>query len=303
MRLHRMTEDLLRGEPEFARLLLESDRLAIRSTNVLSGMSRRIALFTLFASTRHILTFLEGLPAEENEIEKLANSERAERRERLQRDVKSTIDTHERILANFVTNYYDEAAARQAQIVYLGGMLKGFVVLIAGAIGLGYLFTSLDVPGVDMTTFLGCLIAGGIGAVVSVLMRMNAGKFSVNHEVGREYLSRLGSFRPAIGAVFALLTYFTLRGGLLPNVDPPSTDGDSAQAFSWYLAVGFLMGFSERLAKEMVSKAEGSVGISGTEMAASLPAAPSPSPSTGSNEPRGGGESSNEPRGGGESVS
>jgi hypothetical protein len=53
-------------------------------------------------------------------------------------------------------------------------------------------------------------------------MRMNAGKFNVYHEIRREYLSRLGSFRPAIGAVFALLMYFTLRGHLLPNITAPS---------------------------------------------------------------------------------
>jgi hypothetical protein len=94
-------------------------------------------------------------------------------------------------------------------------------------------------------------------------MRMNAGKFNVNHEIGREYLSRLGSFRPAIGAVFALLMYFTLRGHLLPNITAPSPEHEPSEAFAWFLAVGFFLGFSERLAKEMVSTAESGIGFGG----------------------------------------
>jgi hypothetical protein len=92
---------------------------------------------------------------------------------------------------------------------------------------------------------------------------MNAGKFNVNHEIGREYLSRLGSFRPAIGAVFALLMYFTLRGHLLPNITAPSPENEPSEAFAWFLAVGFFLGFRERLAKEMVSTAESGIGFGG----------------------------------------
>ena len=52
-------------------------------------------------------------------------------------------------------------------------------------------------------------------------MRMSGGKFDVNHEIGREYVSNLGLARPYIGAVFALLLYFAVQGGLLDQVNVP----------------------------------------------------------------------------------
>jgi len=254
-RLHRMTEQLVRDEPEFARLLLNSDRQSIRVANVLSGMSRRIALFTLFASTRQILTFLEGYLRKKEEAAEQTPAER----EALKREALDTLHVNERIQKESYS-YYHQAAAREAQIVYLVGMLKGFVALVVGAVALAWLFGSLDVPGVDPTTFLGCLIAGGVGAVVSVLTRMNSDKFNVNHEIGREYLSRLGAFRPTIGAVFALLMYFALQGSLFENIRVPA---ENPEQFAWFLAVGFLLGFSERLAKEMLGSAETSLGFGG----------------------------------------
>jgi hypothetical protein len=260
-RLHRMTEEVVRDEPDFARVLLEIDRYTIRVANVLSGMSRRIALFTLFALTRHILTFLEAVhdrteSARMNE----QDPDRLELEENLlQGEREDALRVHEENLV-WLRSYYQRAAARQAQIVYLAGMLVGFVALCVATVGLGFLFRAFAVPGVDLTLFIGCLVAGGIGAMMSVLLRMSSGKFSVNHEVGREYLTRLGSFRPAIGATFALVIYFALKGGLIPQVRLPSLELEPDRAFGFFLAVGFLVGFSERLAKEMLGQAESGLG-------------------------------------------
>ena len=48
----------------------------------------------------------------------------------------------------------------------------------------GILLANIEVP-VDLITFFGCLIAGALGALVSVVSRMSADKFQVRHEVGR----------------------------------------------------------------------------------------------------------------------
>jgi hypothetical protein len=236
--LHRSTEAAVRNEPELAKLLLDIDRQHMRAANVLSGMSRRISMFTFFASIRHVITYLEYLRVTDL---------RADRRAR---DKAKVISAHEEILAEYKA-YYGQAASREAQLVYLGGMLVGFILLCAAAIGLGFFFDWADVPGIQLDLFLGCLIAGSIGAVVSVLMRMNSGKFSVNHEIGREYVRRLGSFRPAIGAVFAIFTYFALIAGYVPGITIPADDPPAE--FALFLLFGFLVGFSERLAKEMIA--------------------------------------------------
>ena len=97
---------------------------------------------------------------------------------------------------------------------------------------------------------------------MSVLIRMSGGKFDVNHEIGREYVSNLGLARPYIGAVFALLLYFAVQGGMLDQVNVPEPgDGE----FAFYVAGAFAIGFSERFAKEIVRKAEAGAGGSGAD--------------------------------------
>ena len=88
-------------------------------------------------------------------------------------------------------------------------------------------------------------------------MRMSAGKFDVNHEIGREYVTNLGLARPYIGAIFALLLYFAVQGRPAPQIRTPT---DGAGEFAFFVAFGFLIGFSERFAKEIVRSAEAGTG-------------------------------------------
>ena len=59
------------------------------------------------------------------------------------------------------------------------------------------------------------LIAGSIGAVVSVVQRINAGQFELDYDVGRPYAFFLGGLRPLIGGAFALAITFAFTSGLL----------------------------------------------------------------------------------------
>ncbi len=119
-----------------------------------------------------------------------------------------------------IAEHYEQAASREAQIVYLGGMLGGVLALCAITVPVGILLAASEVP-VNLTTFFGCLIAGALGALVSVVTRMSADKFHVRHEVGRSYVQRVAAFRPFIGGVFGLLVYFALQGGLIRQLDVP----------------------------------------------------------------------------------
>jgi hypothetical protein len=249
--LHRKTEELAREAPEFGRLLLRVDRQAIRVSNVLAGMSQRIAMSTLFALTRDVVSYLESKrlmrqPAQEEEPDHLHVPEE-----------EIALNTYGRELRE-IEAYAGQAAARQAQIVYLKGMMRGLVALFLLAPALAWLFLATDVPGVDETLFIACLISGSLGALMSVLMRMNSGKFKVNHEIGREYLSNLGAARPFIGAIFALVLYFAFQGRLLDQIRLPD---DPEGAFAFFMVSGFLIGFSERFAKEMLAVSEQGVGV------------------------------------------
>jgi hypothetical protein len=251
--LHRRTEQLSASRPEFSRLLLRIDRQAVRGSNVLAGMSQRIAITNLYSLTRDVTAYLE-----------------ADREIRLGRS-KNGIPEHDATVSAYnselknIAHYVGEAGSRQAQIIYLQGMMRGLLALIVLAPLLALMFRAIDVPGLDSTLFVACLIAGSFGAAMSVLMRMSGGRFVVNHEVGREYVTNLGFARPFIGAVFAVLLYFAFRGELLQQVEPPS---EPQGAFAFFVASGFVIGFSERFAKEIVRAADQS---SGDEVNPSIP--------------------------------
>jgi hypothetical protein len=243
--LHRRTEQLSASRPEFSRLLLRIDRQAVRGSNVLAGMSQRIAITNLYSLTRDVTTYLEA-----DQAVRLGHS-------------KHGIPEHGATLSAYdtelkdIAHYVGEAGSRQAQIIYLQGMMRGLLALIVLAPLLALMFGALDVPGVDSTLFVACLVAGAFGAAMSVLMRMSGGRFVVNHEIGREYVTNLGFARPFIGAIFALLLYFAFRGELLQQVTPPT--GPQGE-LAFFVASGFLVGFSERFAKEIVRAAEQSSG-------------------------------------------
>jgi hypothetical protein len=239
--LHRSTARLAADHPEFARLLRDAARQSVRAANVLSGMTQRIATSNLFSLTRDVMASLESKQGRPTGLADYKND-----------------------LRN-IEEYAGQAGARQAQIVYLKGLMRGLVALLVLAPVLALVMSAGSVRGVDPAVLAGCLVAGSFGATMSVLMRMSAGKFDVNHEIGREYVTNLGLARPFIGAIFALLLYFAVQGGLTPQIQKPR---DGSAAFAFFVAFGFLIGFSERFAKEIVRSTQ--AGAGGTPLGAEL---------------------------------
>jgi hypothetical protein len=93
---------------------------------------------------------------------------------------------------------------------------------------------------------------GAVGAVVSVLSRMTSsrkGQFYVDFEVGRPPIRRVGSFRPLIGAVFALILYFALLGDLVQL----GAESGSEEPLEYYAVLSFFAGFSERWVRGVLS--------------------------------------------------
>jgi hypothetical protein len=148
--------------------------------------------------------------------------------------------------------YYDRSAQHQAQYEYFLGMVGGLLALLGALFGVGLLVNSdlLKEP------LLAAPLAGGAGALVSVMTRMTRGQLVVNYESGRRSIRLIGGMRPVIGALFGGALYLLLAGGLVTIAQTPQ---DATKLLYFYTAVAFLAGFSERWAQDVVAGAETAV--------------------------------------------
>jgi hypothetical protein len=236
--IHRLNNWLMpRSSQPLVDLLHKCDDLAIQADEILRGTPRRIALRSIYAIESDVLALLErtrGQP-KEGEVENFA--------EEAARAVKAAADR------------YGDAADKVARLVYVSGMVVGFLLLAPlAALGglLIWIFGALDLHAAGTQAFFACIAAGGLGAVVSVLSRMpSRKKFEIDPGVGRRALVFLGMVRPVVGAVFGVALYFLLQSSLLQV--------SSDNKFATYVVAAFLGGFSERFVKVMLHGAEGSL--------------------------------------------
>jgi hypothetical protein len=246
--LHRAMGSLAAGRSEYSPLLLRIARQSVRASSLLRGMTQRMATANLFALSRDIMASLETHADDRADLQQV---------EAYKRDL------------SYIAGYAGEAGRRAARMVYLKGLLWGVLALAAVSPALAYLLSSVSVPDVDSTLFVGCLLAGSLGAVMSVLIRLGGDSLDVDHQFGREYLTSLAAVRPLIGAVFAVLLYFAFKGNLVNQVD---VSGHGAGEFAFFVTSSFAVGFSERFAKQIVRTAEAGAGPN--------PAAAGPAPAT-----------------------
>jgi hypothetical protein len=223
---HRESDWATQDWPEVATELHRCDELAVRAKAVLTGVRQRICMNLVMASASHLMSLVDRRPGEADPVANAAAL--AEERKALAR----------------TEAYYREAANGQAQIVYFAGM--AFVMLVLAVIAAVWLSLTWAVA-------VGALIAGAAGAVVSVIQRINSGKFGLDYDVGRPYAFFLGGLRPLIGGAFAMAISFAFTGGLLHL---PVADGTaSSDRRLALLVVAFLAGFSERWAQDTLSAA------------------------------------------------
>jgi hypothetical protein len=240
MRLHAATDWRTAHAPRIAAMLHEWETLGIRAAEVLRGTSEKIALQQIYAASSRLLGLIDRKRPR-------APSEGVMRQlERL----------HARELRD-VTRYYQRAAENQARIVYFQGMAWGaalLALLVGAAFLLGWALGWLDPGDLDTRTFFVTVAMGATGAILSVMTRMaKAHGFNLDYEVGRKPTRFLGALRPWIGAMFALALYIAIKGGVV-SVFPDATESETV---SFYAAIAFLAGFSERWAKVLIGGATG----------------------------------------------
>ncbi len=135
------------------------------------------------------------------------------------------------------------AAQREAQGRYGRGMVVGVGVVALVCVALAIVFDNHDVPAWYGIALLG----GGLGATVSVLQRMASGNLRLDYDSGSTMLTILGAVRPLIGAVFGMVLFAAVAGGWLPSIQI-----SHIHPLAFYAVLGFLAGFNERFAQDML---------------------------------------------------
>jgi hypothetical protein len=156
-----------------------------------------------------------------------------------------------------IQRQYQRAGENATRIVYAGGMLRGAILLalLTGIAGLVLWAAGAFHHNAQTTwTILATIAAGGMGAAVSVLLRMARGAFSQDYELGRKVTRRLAMARPFVGAAFAIMIFLLLKSDLIDVGGLKTQD----QTIYFYCAVGFLAGFSERWARVIIGGVFGS---------------------------------------------
>ena len=244
IRFHSATDWATRDAPDLGHAMHTTETLAIRVGEVLSGTSERIAMQLLLSVAGYVLSVVDkehGRP-KGAEVSKAARRARAE-------------------LAK-VEDYYDRAGEKAGRLVYFWGMMIGVaalaVIAVVGAWSYS-LLADFQLKNEGTKMFFVCYGMGAVGAIISVLTRMasRGSDAFVDYEVGRPSLRRIGSFRPVIGAVFAVVLYFALRSGLVQLTVDSASDQELVY---FYAALAFVAGFSERRARLLLGSATKMLG-------------------------------------------
>ena len=257
VRLHWATDWTTKDKPKLMNILYRAEGIAVRVHEVLRDTSQRLAMQSLFTVFSHVLGFSET---------ERAHNDRAI----------AELDRETRAELKVIESYYQRAAVRSGQIVYVGGMLLGALPLVLLVL-LAFLLKLADSNDAAVRTGLFCFAAGGLGALISVMSRMTSNRMRVDWEFGKDTLRTLGALRPFVGGVFGLMTFFALKSGVVA-LDIIN----SSKSAYFYILFAFAAGFSERLAQDMlIGPTVGAAAAKGKRAAAPEPEAeetPPPAP-------------------------
>ncbi len=240
---HRSTDWVTRHNPPLADVLFDCENLSIRISEVLRYTSESVGLKRLMAVASHVLGVIDRAEGKVDDA---------------QADAIAAEEDHE---LREIRDYYRRAGVRIGLTVYTQGMIIGLLLMtfLVGLV-LAPLVLWGSVPwDRHVQTIVLSAGAGAIGAFVSVLQRMASDKsFPVHYDLGKRVLYMLGSYRPVLGVVFGVFTYFVFASGILGTTHP--TD---ATSLYYYGALAFVAGFSERFTRVLAKNVAGLVPAQG----------------------------------------
>ena len=267
VRLHRVTDWTTGDRSEIADLLHDCDLLAIRVGEVLRGASERITMRWIFSVQEHLLGFFERVDHAGPPRHRwwMPNGKRSE----MNREEQRLVAAQRQELAR-IEEYYLRIAGKAGRIVYVSGMIVGalFIAFVCALVAVGLAVWYPEGWTTNERYLLLCAGAGAAGALTSVLARMNSigGSFTVDVELGRPLLRRLGLFKPFVGAIFGVAVYWIITAGLLTT--QVAKEGHGGRIF-FFGVVAFLAGFSERFTGVIFGGAEhliaGDLGDAGAD--------------------------------------
>jgi len=246
-RFHRATDWATRDEPDIAGALDACETLAVRAEEILRGPSELIALRRIKSVASHLLGFVDRewgrRPPSAAPHQSAPTTNQAERRAFLATQ-KKELDRIEK--------FYNRTGDGQARVLFFWGMFFGLVTLVGATAGTVVVARSadwLDTGGPhwhETVLFVVSVIAGALGAILSVLSRMASltGTFSLDHEIGRKNIRWIGIYRPFVGGIYGLATFLMLAGGVLQVTNP-----GSGEKYAYYATLALFSGFFERFTK------------------------------------------------------
>jgi uncharacterized membrane protein (UPF0136 family) len=244
---HRATDWATRDEPAVAQALDECQTLAVKSEEVLRGASEKIAIRRIFAVASQLLGIVDRTYGRQAPA-----GGPLPKRERLPDEAEQALVDRQRKELARIERFYLHAGNKQARIVFFWGMILGLAVLVpvaAATVALIWTVGGLDGSAPewrDLHLFIVSLVAGALGALLSVLARMASltGTFALDHEVGRKHIRYLGFYRPFLGAIFGVATFLLIASDLFQ-----AQGRNAGRDFASYGALAFLAGFFERFMK------------------------------------------------------
>jgi hypothetical protein len=238
-RMHRVSDQITADSPVIAGTIQDWEILAVRARS-LRGDNADVLMRWIFAATTYLIGVVAASPGH--------IVEPASEKEIRTTQAKQIADA---------TAYYGANASYSAYIAYFWGMMFGVFANSVIAIGcvefvahaVPWLWPHVGVPQEIQARAFGAVAAGAIGSLLSVMLRISAGNFAVNHDIGKPQLFIIGSFRPFIGAASGLALYLALGAGLLK--------GQVGTVDFFVVAIAaFLAGFSERFARSAFLQTE-----------------------------------------------
>ncbi|MFG1645073.1 hypothetical protein ACGFMK_32725 [Amycolatopsis sp. NPDC049252] len=228
----RLFYDPSRSTPEFDDVFRSARQVERKYAVLLHGRVQEILTQGSYTTGAHLLAVLDAMSAPEAPPEqkpgRISSAAASAKKETKQ-----------------IERYAYVAAMKSALIRYLSGIFVGAIVVALCVYFADFVPLTVE-NGAPVAV---CLACGGIGAIVSVMVRItNRRKVQVGIDQGRFVTVLSGAFRSIIGAVFGAVLFVLVAGGLIPIATPGAAD----QVSLFFAGLAFLAGFSERWAQDTI---------------------------------------------------
>ena len=233
--------------PEIEKLLIKIDFLAAESSRSLRGKALENCLGIIYKVAKNTLGVIDSM--EDRKLKSLDEDE----------NLAKTVQVIENNLVH-ADEYHKKAIKFSTQKDYFLGNIIGFSILAAIFLPI-LILRSQEIHNLTPEEItMACLIyygsiGGGIGAIISVMNRVNSGNLQLSNEPDPVSTRIIGIIRPVIGGVFGILILILFHSGFSAF----SLIGDELKIMSNFIVLSFIAGFFERFVPDILDKTKNKV--------------------------------------------